>query len=161
MKCFSSGHTKLPRLLQFLIAAACLSLYVSQAFALPVGGQVEKGDAVIGYDSPTTVVIKQTTQSLVINWDSFDIAQNENVILDQPSETAVMLIRVSGNDATSILGKLTANGRVFVIDSNGIRFAPGAEAKAAGIVASTLSLTTDDFMAGHYRFANGVGTGQV
>ncbi len=53
-------------------------------------------------------------------------------------------------------GALNANGKVFLINSNGILFTKGSSVNTAGFIASTLNITDADFNAGNYVFkANG------
>src|SRR6185369_13645824 len=65
-----------------------------------------------------------------------------------------------GPDPSSILGSLSANGKVFLVNPNGILFGQGAQVNVGGLVASTLNITDADFMAGRYNFS-GSGTGTV
>lgn len=78
----------------------------------------------------------------------------------QPSSSAVALNRVLGSDPSSILGSLSANGKVFLVNPNGILFGQGAQVNVGGLVASTLNITDGDFMSGTYRFS-GAGNGSV
>jgi hypothetical protein len=71
------------------------------------------------------------------------------------------LNRVVGQDPSSILGALQSNGRVFLINPNGIVFGPSAQIDVAGLVASTLNLSDADFLAGRLRFTEVPGAGAV
>jgi hypothetical protein len=53
---------------------------------------------------------------------------------------------------SEILGTLTANGRVFVINRDGILFGPNAVVNTAGFLATTHDIKNSDFMAGRYNF---------
>src|SRR5262249_61166966 len=55
---------------------------------------------------------------------------------------------------SEILGTLTANGRVFVINRDGILFGPSAVVNTAGFLATTHDIRNRDFMAGRDKFKN-------
>jgi hypothetical protein len=65
---------------------------------------------------------------------------------------------VIGADPSSILGNLSANGKVFLVNPNGILFGKGASVNVGGLVASTLNISDSDFMAGNYKFAGAGGS---
>ena len=141
------------------MAAALMLGYGSLALAGPAGGTVVAGQASIN-GTPGNTVIQQGSQHAVINWASFNIGKGESVQFQQPNSSAVALNRVLGNDGTTILGNLSANGKVFIVNPNGVLFGHGASVNTAGLVASTLDISNADFMAGKYQFA-GNGTGKV
>ena len=58
-----------------------------------------------------------------------------------------------GSDPSVILGSLSANGKVFLINPNGVLFGRGAQVNVGGLVASTLGISDADFMAGRYTFS--------
>src|SRR5205085_8570573 len=63
------------------------------------------------------------------------------------------LNRVVGNQGPSqILGSLDANGKVFVINRDGIIFGAGAVINTAGFLATTSDIKNEDFMAGRFNF---------
>jgi len=126
-----------------------------QAQTLPTGGTVTVGGATIT-TGPGAMTINQSTQNAAINWQSFSIGQGGSVVFVQPDSRSVALNRVVGPDASAILGNLTSNGQVFLINPNGVLFGQGAQVNVGGLVASTLGLTDADFVAGNYRFS---GTG--
>jgi filamentous hemagglutinin family protein len=128
-------------------------------YALPTGGAVSAGSATISSGAGKTT-INQSSQNAAINWQSFSIAKTEAVQFVQPNSNAVALNRVLGPDPSSILGSLTANGKVFLVNPNGILFAQGAQVNVAGLVASTGSISDSNFMAGNYKFT-GAGSGTV
>jgi filamentous hemagglutinin family protein len=125
--------------------------------AAPTGGVVvpATGTATITTGIPNTTTIVQTTPKAVIDWQSFGIGVGETVNFQQPTSNSVTLNRVVGPDASGILGTLTANGKVFLINPNGILFGPGAMVNVGGIVASTLDISNSSFLANTYDFTGG------
>ncbi|WP_426192097.1 YDG domain-containing protein, partial [Massilia sp. DWR3-1-1] len=134
------------------LAASLLMAFGGQALAGPVGGVVVAGSATIGSGAGTTT-ITQGSQNVALNWQSFNIAKGEAVNFVQPNSQAVALNRVLGADPSSILGSLSANGKVFLVNPNGILFGRGASVNVGGLVASTLNLSDSDFLAGRYKFS--------
>ncbi|MDO9597918.1 MAG: filamentous hemagglutinin N-terminal domain-containing protein [Azoarcus sp.] len=141
------------------LAAAVMLAAGFNVYALPTEGSVSAGSATIA-GSDGSMTINQTTQNAAINWQSFSIGQGEAVRFVQPNSSAVALNRVLGSDPSHILGSLSANGRVFLINPNGVLFGQSATVNVGGLVASTLNLGDSDFMAGNYNFA-GTGAGSV
>lgn len=74
--------------------AAC-SVGNFSAFALPEGASVEAGSATISVDG-STLNINAPSQT-VINFNSFNIGQNETVNFIQPGSDASVLSRVTGS----------------------------------------------------------------
>jgi filamentous hemagglutinin family protein len=145
---------RLPRLRTLLLTAAALTvLGVAPAAAGPDGANVVGGTATIQGQGGPSVVINQSTPSAIINWRTFNIGVGENVRFNQPSSSSVALNRVTGGLGPSeILGTLTANGRVFIINRDGVLFGPSAVVNTAGFLATTSDIKNSDFMAGRYNF---------
>ncbi len=137
-----------------VIAGALLFSVLSAtgpAVAEPQGGQVRSGSATIDQTLGTTT-IRQLTDKAIIDWHKFNVAPNELVKFVQPSEMAVILNRVTGKDPSLILGKLQANGQLFLVNPNGILFGPQSQVDVGSLVATTLSISNDDFLSGNYHF---------
>lgn len=145
-----------------------LSLAISTTLALgpipllaaPSGGVVVDGQAVIGQSDAVTN-ITQYTQKAAINWQGFSVGSGETVNFIQPDALSITLNRVVGNERSVIEGALNANGQIFLINSNGVLFTKGSSVNVAGLVASTLDISNEDFNAGRYVFQNGGGSGAV
>ena len=144
--------------LRIKILAALLALIISPAFAaqpadyaLPSGGTVTAGTATIS-QSGARMDINQSSQRTAINWNTFDIGAAAQVNFNQPGSSAVALNRVLSSDPSSIFGKLTANGQVFLLNPNGVLFGTGSHVDVGGLVATTMQLSDADFMAGSTRF---------
>ncbi len=133
------------------------TLFSPWAQAGPTGAQVSVGSGSVTQTGSNTT-INQTSQSLAINWQSFGIAGNESVNFVQPNAGAIALNRVVGQSPSQILGSLSANGQVFILNPNGVLFGAGSQVNVGGLVASTQSLGDADFMAGRYSFSAASGS---
>jgi len=145
----SSGGRKSRLIGAITLTAAALACTLAQAG--PTGGQVSAGSGTIAQSGLNTT-INQTSQNLAINWQGFSIAANESVRFNQPNASSIALNRVIGQDPSQILGSLSANGQVFVLNPNGVLFGANAQVNVGGLVATTLSLSDADLMAGRYAF---------
>jgi len=131
---------------------ACLLLLVLPclppfAAANPQGGAVRQG-RVQFQQSRGQLKIHQQSQRAVIDWESFSIARGETTRFLQPNSSAAALNRVRGASASEIEGMLRANGKVYLINPNGILIGPGGTIDVGGFVASTLDTGDDQFMKG-------------
>jgi filamentous hemagglutinin family protein len=142
-----------------LLAAAVSSALAAPAFAapasnaLPTGEQVVGGSATVSRPADARMQIDQASQRAVINWQSFSIGADARVNVIQPGASSVLLNRVVGNSPTEIFGQLNANGQVFLVNPNGVLFAPGASVAVGGLFASSLGISNEDFLAAQYRFS--------
>ncbi|MCX5736106.1 MAG: filamentous hemagglutinin N-terminal domain-containing protein, partial [candidate division NC10 bacterium] len=132
--------------------AASGLLSVAAAWALPEGGVVASGSATIGQPTPSSMVIRQDSSQLILNWQGFSIGQGQGVRFDQPSNSAVALNRVVGQDPSQIMGSLLANGRIFLTNPNGVLFGPSSHVEVGSLLATTLQITDQNFLTGKYRF---------
>ena len=123
------------------------------ALANPEGGQVVGGSATIEETSSTRLDVIQSTDSAIINWQSFSIGAGEHTNFQQPSSSSVTLNRVVGANLSEIYGRLTANGQIYLINPVGVVFGEGANVDVNGLVASTANIADRDFMAGRYEFS--------
>ncbi|MBI1209633.1 MAG: filamentous hemagglutinin N-terminal domain-containing protein [Azospirillum sp.] len=132
--------------------ALALALTTQPAAANPQGGTVVGGDVTITQTSPTRVDITQTSAKGIINWQSFSIGANEHTNFNQSSASAITLNRVTGGNPSEILGRMTANGQVWLVNPNGVFFGPNARIDVGGLVATPHDIKNEDFMAGRYLF---------
>jgi len=143
--------------------ACCLAAVLSGApmagYAAPQGGQVTGGEGSIDYGQTTTVT--QDTSRLAIDWQTFDVAADETVRFNQPASSSVVLNRILDQNPSEIFGSLEANGRLFLSNPNGLIFGESATVNAGAFVASGLDISSDDFMAGNYRFGTADADGGV
>ena len=143
---------------QFGLTPIALSLLLAHggAHALPTGGTVVAGEANITQPDSQRLAIQQTSPRAIINWGDFSIGATESVAFTQPGRDSVALNRVTSANPSGIYGQLSANGRVYLVNPNGILFGQGASINVGGLVASTRNIDNNDFMAGRDVF-NGLG----
>jgi filamentous hemagglutinin family protein len=111
-------------------------------------GNGSAGIATVG----TTTTINQTSQRVAIDWTRLSTAANEALVFNQPNAAAIALNRITGSSPSTLLGSLTANGQVYILNPNGVLFGAGAQVNVGGLVASTLSMNPTDFMNGSSTF---------
>ncbi len=135
----------------FALSGLLLAMCASSAWALPTGANLVSGQATVT-QTGQTLTINQSSQKTILDWQQFGIGQNETVNFVQPNASSVALNRVVGSEASQIFGHLNANGQVFLLNPNGVYFAPNAQVNVGGLIASTLNLSNQDFLNGNYHF---------
>ncbi|MBV5329898.1 MAG: filamentous hemagglutinin N-terminal domain-containing protein [Chlorobium sp.] len=128
--------------------------------ALPTGGQITSGSGSIGA-SGSQMTVNQTSQQMIANWNSFNIGANAGVQFNQPNSAATALNRINDQNPSQILGSLSANGKVFLLNPAGIIFGQSARVDVGGLVGSSLNMLDSDFLAGRYRFTNPGSAGSI
>ncbi len=137
-----------------------LSAISPATVAGPAGGQVAAGSATITQSGAVTT-INQASQRAVINWNSFSVGANEAVRFNQPNSAAATLNRVTGRESSSILGSISANGQVYILNPNGVLFGQGAQVNVGGLVATSLGISDSNFMSGLLSFRGTANAGSV
>ncbi|WP_139842797.1 YDG domain-containing protein, partial [Janthinobacterium sp. GW456W] len=127
---------------------------------LPTGGQVTGGTVNIA-QAGAQMSINQASQRGAIDWQTFNVGAQAQVNFQQPNSAAVTLNRVQDSQASQIFGRITANGQVFLSNPNGVYFSPTASVSVGGLVATTHTMSTADFMAGSNTFTRNGATGAV
>ncbi|MFV0359852.1 filamentous hemagglutinin N-terminal domain-containing protein [Tropicimonas sp.] len=120
---------------------------------LPSGGSVVHGNVTITRPATGQMRLNQGSDKAIINWGDFSIGQGKAVDIRQPSASAMMLNRVTGNLPSRLDGALVANGKVILVNPNGIAIGPSGRINTNAFVASTLGITDSDFREGRLRFS--------
>ena len=131
------------------------------ASALPAGEQTVAGQVAISRPDAQQMVVNQGSAAAIVNWQNFSIGAAEKVDFRQPGASSVILNRVTGNNPSEIYGRMNANGQVFLVNPGGVLFGRTAEVNVGSLVASTLRLSNEDFLAGRYQFSGGGTAGAV
>ena len=134
-----------------ILLPTSLLLGSGAALALPQGGQIQGGQGNITQSGAKTT-IDQQSHSLAIAWDSFDITAGELVQFTQPSASSAVLNRIGAQSPSQIFGTITANGRVFLLNPNGVLFGETSHVSVGSLAVTGFDISTTDFMAGNYDF---------
>ncbi len=139
------------------IAAICVSSPIRaaelpQPCVLGSCGPGVSGFVTSGVANATTqgnsVTVDQSSATAILNWSSFNISNDGTVTFRQPDSSAIALNRIYQGSPSRIFGALNANGRVFLINQNGIVFGEGAQVNVGGLVASSLNITPESLERG-------------
>ncbi|HYC44717.1 MAG TPA: filamentous hemagglutinin N-terminal domain-containing protein [Burkholderiales bacterium] len=128
-------------------AAGPAMLGATAARANPVGEKVIAGSATFNR-SGNALTVNQGTDRAIINWQGFSIGAGELTKFVQPNAASAVLNRVVSGDPSRLLGRLEANGKVFLINPNGILVGGGAVINTNSFIASTRDVSNAQFMAG-------------
>jgi filamentous hemagglutinin family protein len=137
---------------QLLSSLIGLFLVIPGLLAAPQGGVIVGGSGNINTNTANTTTINQNSQSMVVNWSSFNVNANESVNFAQPSSSAAVLNQIQDQNPSQILGSINANGRVFLSNPNGMIFGVNSVVNVGALVATNLNISASDFMAGNYSF---------
>ena len=139
--------------LVWMLTALALSQDVT-VNANPVNQHVINGRVAVTRPDGATVQVTNSPNA-IINWESFSVDRAETTRFVQENSASTVLNRVTGQDPSAIMGRMLSNGRVFLINPNGMVIGPGAVIDTAGFVGSSLNLKDEDFLAGKLEFGDG------
>ncbi|HSX20805.1 MAG TPA: filamentous hemagglutinin N-terminal domain-containing protein [Gammaproteobacteria bacterium] len=127
------------------LKALFITLFCSaQVYALPDVNQIANGDVNITTEA-SKLQINQASDKAIVNWNTFNIAAQESVHFQQPTN-GICLNRVdAANGMSQIDGSLSATGRVFLINQAGILFSETAQVNVGGIIASASDIANENF----------------
>ena len=131
--------------------------FIPYVHAGPTGGNIVGGVGHI-HNSSLETIIHQSSSSMAINWDTFNINANERVQYLQPDSSSISLNLILDTNGSQILGSIDANGKIILVNPNGIFFGASSQINVGSLVASGLSISPSDFMNGSYIFNEVLGT---
>ena len=128
---------------------------------LPTGGTITQGSGTLS-QSGNTLTVYQSSQNLACQLAELRYRQRQCGGVPSAEQLLGGAQPRRRPGRSSIYGSLSANGKVFLVNPNGVLFAPGSQVTVGGLVASALGISDADFASGHYRFTQGNGsTGTV
>ncbi|MBI4292852.1 MAG: filamentous hemagglutinin N-terminal domain-containing protein [Betaproteobacteria bacterium] len=143
-----------------LIVVAISACFASApAWSNPTAPQVVSGSA--SFAQKGNLITVTNSAGAIINWKGFSIGANETTRFNQPSAASSVLNRVIANDPSVLLGTLSSNGKVWLVNPSGIMVGQGARIDVGGFVASTLNVRNEDFLAGRLNFQATPNAGKV
>lgn len=162
MKFLTHSLRRVQRTQAIILAALFpgLALMPGAGRANPSGGVVVNGALEIGDGLNGHLLINQLSDKAIINWQDFSIGAGEITQFVQPGSGSATLNRVVSGNPSAIHGALQANGKIFVINPNGIMVGPSGTIDVAGLALSTLDVSDAEFLAGGdmvFRGTSGAG----
>lgn len=131
-----------------MIAGFCSQvLTLSSPAGEASGEQVVAGSATFQRSGDNLTVTTGSNRT-IINWNGFGVPNGSLTRFIQPGANSAVLNRVTGALPSHIDGALASNGRVYLINPNGIVVGPTGTINTAGFVASTLDVANQEFLAG-------------
>ncbi len=127
-----------------------LAALTGNAVALPTGFTVQNGVATFSVNGQQLTV--NAANNAQINWSTFNIANGERTIFNQPSATSIVWNRVNDPNPSQIFGSIQANGVVVLLNSSGFYFGPNSFVSAAGLVVSTANCMPPQNSGGAWEF---------
>src|SRR5258708_1369654 len=135
------------------VSLALVTCVLTAARAGPEGAVVVDGRVSVRHPGTANVTVDQDSPRAIVNWNTFNVGKEERVRFDQPNSSSVILNRVTGGLGPSeILGRIDANGRVFIVNRDGFLFGAGSVINTAGFLATTSDIKNSDFKEGRYNF---------
>jgi filamentous hemagglutinin family protein len=114
-------------------------------------GALDLDRVVYGANNPVqsgnNVTVKQNESQALLHWKTFNVGRNTTLNFDQSAGGAdagkwIALSEVTGADLapSQILGRINAQGQVYVLNQNGIIFGGASQINTRGFVASSLPI---------------------
>ncbi|NGX63901.1 MAG: Heme/hemopexin-binding protein, partial [Candidatus Anoxychlamydiales bacterium] len=140
--------------MKYIIKLTILCVFVIlKAFSVPTNPTIVSGTMITDNISANEINFNVSDKA-IINWENFSIDVNEIINFVQPSSQAAVLNRVTSASISEILGNLKANGKLFLINPNGVIIGENAVVDTASFLAATLNISDTDFLSNNLRFVS-------
>ncbi|MCF7893608.1 MAG: filamentous hemagglutinin N-terminal domain-containing protein [Candidatus Omnitrophica bacterium] len=136
-----------------LFIITLISLYPASSFGgdLPEGPNVQIGNPTITTEGNDMLIDAGSHSKTWIDWTGgFNIGVQNLVNNLGPSRAAAILHNDISGNISNIQGVLNGNCNVFLLNANGILFSSTAQVNVGSLVASTLTISQEDFLDGNY-----------
>ncbi len=135
------------------ICSAVAIIFAQSLCALPGMLSVSQGEAAAAMQSLQEMEIS-ASDGAVLEWGSFSIGADETVRFLQPDASALAVNRVMSQQISSLLGRLEANGRIVLLNPNGILVGRGAVIDTGSFLAATFD-HLENVRSAHLEFGSG------
>lgn len=138
-----------------------LSLGVNVTFAVLIPTPVYAAPAEMQFQSGVNAAVDKTrtndTQMTILQnaarassvWNKLNVRKGETLLIDMQSTWSHMA-SITDLAPSTFAGTVTAAGHLYLINTNGIIFANGAQVNVGSLTATSLNLSNELFMAGVY-----------
>lgn len=122
-------------------------MWICPLHAKPSGAEIKHGKASVR-NQDNSVHVKQKSKHAIIHWKDFSIAEGELAEFHLANPKGATLNRVTGTQMSKLMGTLRSNGKLYLINPNGILVGPNGIIDTAGTILSTLDLMDTTFLEG-------------
>lgn len=151
----------------FLTFCLVLNTSLPAVMATPSGGVFTVGTGTIVEGANTAVTVNQAQS--IIQWGApgsggIDTSAAESLAFSQAAglSNSAVLNRIMSGNPTQFDGTLSAPGmNIFVVNPAGVVFGNGSTVNVSQLVASSLDISNQNFLDGHYEFSAGLANGAV
>lgn len=116
--------------------------------ASPTGEKIIHGNIKVSRNG-SNIHVNQTGKKGIIDWTSFSIEKGNCAVFDQENKDCAILNRVVGTTPSNIEGKISAIGKVYLLNENGILIGKDAYINTHSFIASALNITNQMFLQDH------------
>lgn len=126
---------------KFLFSALFTSTIL---FSNPLGQKIISGSCT--FESKGNELQITASDRAIIHWKDFSIGKEETTRFIQPATSSIALNRVVSANISKLQGSLQANGRLILINPNGVVITKTGVVDTASFIASTLDIHDDAFL---------------
>jgi filamentous hemagglutinin family protein len=127
---------------------------------LPSLKTIDSGSVTVS-SANNSLNINQSSQQAIISWNSFNVGSTAKVNFNQPSASATTLNKIFDANPSQIFGQINANGKIILQNSAGIYFGPSSTLNVGSIVATTGTISNQDFLNNKLNFSRNNSTGNI
>lgn len=114
------------------------------ANAVPDFRELKAGELTIDSTVAGLLIVDQQSEKALAVWNNFNIGQDAAVEFRQPGSDSIAVNMIDQQTPSAILGSLTSNGSVYLLNPNGVIFGETANVNVRGLVAAAMELNGYD-----------------